>query len=119
MGSEHSPEGIPQSLEGRELHPSTADELKEAMTSIVDYRGDVTLILKSGNHVVGYAFDREERMGVLCVRMYVQGQVEAQKVKYQDVEKIVFSGEDTAFGRSWEDWAKKWKNSDPKKENDP
>ena len=30
-----------------------------------------------------------------------------------EIAGIVFSGEDTAFGRSWEDWAQKWKKPEP------
>ena len=29
-------------------------------------------------------------------------------MNYHDIAEVEFSGEDTAFGRSWEDWAQKW-----------
>jgi len=40
--------------------------------------------------------------------MYLAGQSEPCVVKSHDIAIVEFSGEDTAFGRSWEDWAKKW-----------
>jgi hypothetical protein len=40
--------------------------------------------------------------------MYLANQPEPFIVKCRDIAEVEFSGEDTAFGRSWEDWAKKW-----------
>ena len=41
------------SLEGRVFRPSSAAELAEAVELAFDYRGDVTLVLTSGEAVVG------------------------------------------------------------------
>ena len=52
--------------------PPLADEqeLCKALESAFDYRGDVTLTLKSGETVVGYIFDR--RTGRTLVDSYVR-----------------------------------------------
>ena len=82
--------------------------LREVIGHACDYRGDVTIHLKSGEQVIGYVFDRKEDVSEPYVKIFLANQSEASTVKYQDIHELEFSGEDTAFGRSWEDWAKKW-----------
>ncbi|MDR4495448.1 MAG: hypothetical protein R3B74_13750 [Nitrospirales bacterium] len=79
---------------------------------VVDYRGDVTIRLQSGKRVTGYVFDCHERTDDPYLRLFVENCSDPQVVSYAEIQEISFSGEDTAFGRSWEDWAKKW-SKDP------
>jgi hypothetical protein len=74
-----------------------------------NYRGDVTLQLKTGEQVIGYIFDRHETDSQAYVKLYLPSSRDPHRVFYQEIAKVIFSGEDTAFGRSWEDWAQKWK----------
>ncbi len=82
------------------------------MSRACDYRGDVTLHLNSGEQVCGYVFDRQEGNPHLQIKMFVANQIDPSIVKCQDIVEVEFSGEDTAFGRSWEDWARKWQKPD-------
>ena len=109
MGSDISSNGNPQSWEGRCIRPSDEKELYEAMSLAFDYRGDVTIQLKTGEQVTGYVFDRHEDLPQPYVKLFLSNQTEPHIVSYQEIAGVVFSGEDTAFGRSWEDWAQKWK----------
>ena len=98
----------PPSWEGHRFQPETELALREAIKRACDYRGDVTIHLKAGERVSGYVFDRQEENPHPHLKMYLANQQEQVKVKYQDIAEVEFSGEDTAFGRSWDDWAKKW-----------
>lgn len=107
--SEHQASGgHPPSWEGHRLQPDTEAGLREAIECACDYRGDVTIHLKTGGQVSGYVFDRQEGTLQPHIKIYLANQSDPSSVKYQDIAEIEFSGEDTAFGRSWEDWAKKW-----------
>jgi hypothetical protein len=55
----HSKEGVAGSLEGRVFQPASFAELAEAVELAFDYRGDVTVSLKSGESLFGYLFNRQ------------------------------------------------------------
>lgn len=109
MESVVSSKDSPQSWEGRHLKPSNNKELHEALMHAFDYRGDVTIHLKTGEQVIGFVFDRQEEAPQPYIKLFLPEGHEPRMVLFQDITGIVFSGEDTAFGKSWEDWAKKWK----------
>ncbi len=97
-----------QSFEGMVFRPADKQELSYVMKVAFDYRGDVTIRLQSGQQVTGYVFDCQDRTDNPFLRIFVENCPDPQTVPYAEIHEIVFSGEDTAFGRSWEDWAKKW-----------
>lgn len=96
----------PVRLQGRVFRPATPAELAEAVELAFDYRGDVTLVLKSGEEIVGYLFNREANGPVPRLSIFpVSGA--AREIPYADVVSIAFTGEDTASGKSWEAWIAK------------
>ena len=101
-------DGHPPSWEGYRLQADDEAALKEAIGHACDYRGDMTIHLKTGEQVIGFVFARQEGIPHPYLKIFLENQSEPSMVKYQDIAEVEFSGEDTAFGRSWEDWAKKW-----------
>lgn len=101
-------ESHPKSWEGHRLRTDTNPALREAMQLASDYRGDVTIHLKTGEKVIGYVFDRQEEIPQPYIKLFLTDQAEPIIVKYHEIAEVEFSGEDMAFGRSWEDWAQKW-----------
>ena len=95
------------SLEHTSIAPKTQAELCHAIDLAFDYRGDVTLGLKSGEPVVGYLYARRSDGPDPVVELYLDGKQEKCVVRYGDISTIHFSGEDTAVGKSWEAWLKK------------
>jgi hypothetical protein len=73
------------------------------ISEVVDFRGDVTLNLKSGDKVEGYVFNKSES----ALELYKKEDIEASFVLLKDIESISFSGKDTAKGKSFEDWQAK------------
>lgn len=94
-------------LEGKSLNPQNTDELKEAIRLAFDYRGDVTLHLKDTTQVEGFVFNHDPVAGT--IQLFVKQGKESvpQSLRYDQVAAITFSGEDVAFGKSWEDWQAK------------
>jgi len=108
MSAQNSSDSHPQSWEGSRLQPTNDAELQDALGRACDYRGDVTIHLKTGEQVIGYVFDRQEEASHPFVKVFLANQSDPSIIKCRDIAQVEFSGEDTAFGRSWEDWAQKW-----------
>ncbi len=100
----HTPEHT--QVEGKVFRPATPAELAEAVELAFDYRGDVTLALKSGEQVVGYIFNRVAAGPKPLLELFPTSGGQ-RKVLYAEIASIAFSGEDTASGKSWEAWATK------------
>jgi len=105
-------------VEGTEHHkiegwvPDLASEaeLRDALEKAFDYRGDVTITRKGGNRVEGYIFDRRNgaTLAESVVRLIPQNSHEKITIPYSDIAALAFSGRDTAAGKSWEAWVKKY-----------
>ncbi len=107
----HSSREESGSLEGRVFRPASISELAESVELAFDYRGDITLQLKSGESVTGYVFNRDASGSTPYLELFPEGRSDVRKVLYAEVLSIAFTGEDTASGKSWETWIAK-KESD-------
>jgi hypothetical protein len=98
-----------ENLQGRAWAAATDDELREGLEKAFDYRGDVTVTRKDGSAVEGYVFDRRAgaTLADSCVRLMPKtgGKV---SIPYSDIAGLSFSGRDTAAGKSWEAWVRKY-----------
>ncbi|MFO0705784.1 MAG: hypothetical protein U0412_02930 [Nitrospira sp.] len=95
------------SLEGRVFRPASPAETAEAIEFAFDYRGDVTLELRSGETIAGYIYNRQAAGPQPTLDMYPSDSLAPKTIPYQMVVSIAFTGEDTANGKSWEAWASK------------
>ncbi len=95
------------SLEGRMFKPGSAQEIAEAVELALDYRGDVTLELASGESIAGYLFNRDAGGGDPWVEIFPADDPSPRKIPYGVIVMIAFTGEDTANGKSWEAWVSK------------
>jgi len=99
--------GADGSLEGRVFRPSSVEEIAEAVELALDYRGDVTLGLLSGEFIVGYLFSRQAKGETPSCEFFPQDKSVPRTIPYSEIASIAFTGEDTASGKSWEAWASK------------
>lgn len=100
-----------ENLEGHVPPLATDDDLRAALEKAFDYRGDVTVTRKDGTTVEGYVFDRHSTSPSLkdCyVRLYPKDSSDKLKILYSDIAALAFTGRDTAAGKSWETWVKKY-----------
>lgn len=85
-------------------------EIMAALEKAFDYRGDVTLTLKDGRVINGYIFDRRtgETLDGSIVRMIPADQRTKISVPYSEIAALAFSGRDSAHGKSFEAWVRKY-----------
>ncbi len=97
-------------LEGRAFENVTEEELREALEQAFDYRGDVTITKRDGARIEGYIFDRKTASTLQDseVRLFPKGSDEKIAISYADICGLAFTGRDTAAGKSWEAWVKKY-----------
>jgi transcriptional antiterminator Rof (Rho-off) len=103
----HDVDNVAGSLEGRVFRPASFAELAEAVELAFDYRGDVTITLKSGESLAGYLFNRQVSGSESSLELFPSDSSIAQKIRYDQIATIAFTGEDTATGKSWETWISK------------
>ncbi len=88
--------------QGVEIYSSDKD-FGAGIKAAVDYRGDITVELKTGNTIEGYLFN----VGQNSLDLFPKQSPRKESILILDIKKIHFSGQDTAKGKSWEDWVKK------------
>ncbi len=93
---------------GTEVKPATTAERESAAERAFDYRGDVTLHLTDGRVVEGYLFDRKLDGDASCVRIMPSEGSGRETILLNKISRVVFSGRDTAAGKSWETWVTKY-----------
>jgi hypothetical protein len=99
-----------EQIEGWIPELATEAELRGALEAAFDYRGDVTITRKDGSRVEGYVFDRRNgiTLGESVVRLIPQNSSQKISIPYSDIAALAFSGRDTAAGKSWEAWVRKY-----------
>src|ERR1022692_1044418 len=99
-----------ENLQGWIPQLATEADIRAVIEKAFDYRGDVTITRKDGSGVTGYLFDR--RMGPTLansvVRLMLAASNERPAIPYSEIAAIAFTGRDTAAGKSYEAWVKKY-----------
>jgi hypothetical protein len=99
-----------EQLEGWIPQLASEAEIRAALEKAFDYRGDVTITRKDGSKIEGYLFDRRTAATLRdsIVRLYPKNANEKISICYADIAALAFTGRDTAAGKSWEAWMKKY-----------
>lgn len=97
-------------VEGWVPELTTQDDLRAALEEAFDYRGDVTITRKDGSRVEGYVFDRRSGASLAesVVRVIPQDGSGKVAIPYSDIAGLAFTGRDTAAGKSWQAWVRKY-----------
>jgi hypothetical protein len=109
-----------ENLEGWIPSVANEEDLRQALEKAFDYRGDITITRKDGSKIEGYLFDRRTGKSLTDsqVRLYPKNSNEKVSIPYSDIAALVFTGRDTAAGRSWEAWMKKYSEKKARGEKD-
>ena len=101
-GSKH------ENLEGWVPDLASDNDLKDALEKAFDYRGDVTITLKSGEKIEAFIFNRHTgaTLAESWVQYFAPNAAGKQKVAYGQIASLDFTGKDRAAGKHWEDWLK-------------
>ena len=103
-----------ENLEGWIPELATDAEVREALEKAFDYRGDVTVTRRDGTTIEGYLYDRrseatlEASLNRIIPTPKPGVPVERQMVSYADIAAVQFSGRDTAAGKTFDAWIKKY-----------
>ncbi len=115
---EHAAGRERENLEGWIPELASDSEVRDALEKAFDYRGDVTITCKDGSVVEGYLYDRRSAATLTdsVVRLMpappkgapAGASTQRRNIPYSDVAALKFSGRDTAAGRTFEAWVKKY-----------
>jgi hypothetical protein len=99
-----------EQLEGWIPDLASEEECRIALEKAFDYRGDITITRKDGSQIEGYLFDRRsaQTLADSVVRLFPKDSNEKVSISYADIAALAFTGRDTAAGKSWEAWMKKY-----------
>src|SRR5208337_1708002 len=97
---------------------ATEADIRAVIEKAFDYRGDVTITRKNkdkdaskdGSEITGYLFDRRigPTLADSVVRLMLPNSSERPAIPYSEIAAIAFTGRDTAAGKSYEAWVKKY-----------
>ncbi|MGC2744418.1 MAG: hypothetical protein WA672_14685 [Candidatus Angelobacter sp.] len=99
-----------EKLEGWVPELANEEETRQALEKAFDYRGDVTITCKNGSKVEGYIFDRRtgKTLADSAVRLFPKDADQKISIPYSEIAALAFSGRDTAAGKSFEAWVRKY-----------
>jgi hypothetical protein len=99
-----------EQLEGWVPQLATDEEVREALEKAFDYRGDITITRKDGSQVQGYLFDRRNGLTLASshVRIIPTGDATKLSIAYSEIAALAFTGRDTAAGKTFDAWVKKY-----------
>jgi hypothetical protein len=99
-----------EKLEGWVPELAGEEETRQALEKAFDYRGDVTITRKDGSKVEGYVFDRRtgKSLADSAVRLFPKDSDKKISIPYSDIAALAFTGRDTAAGKSFEAWVRKY-----------
>src|SRR5205085_8063862 len=99
-----------ENVEGWVPELASEADLRQALEKAFDYRGDITLTLTDGSKLEGYCFDRRTGASLAdsFVRLIPKDSPRKVAIAYSQIAGLAFSGRDTAAGRSWEAWVRKY-----------
>jgi len=105
-----------ENLQGWIPQLASEADVRAVIEKAFDYRGDVTITRTNGSDVTGYLFDR--RIGPTLADSVVRLMLANGKgndsdndrpaIPYSEIASIAFTGRDTAAGKSYEAWVKKY-----------
>jgi hypothetical protein len=99
-----------EKLEGWVPELAGEEEVRQALEKAFDYRGDVTITRKDGSKIEGYIFDRRtgKTLADSAVRLFPKDADQKISIPYSEIAALAFSGRDTAAGKSFEAWVRKY-----------
>lgn len=120
--SDHNPNAAPpdnlevvpgtarENLQGWIPELATETDIRAVIEKAFDYRGDVTVTRKDNSQITGYLFDRRvgKTLNDSVIRLMLATSNERPAIPYSDIAGIAFTGRDTAAGKSYEAWVRKY-----------
>ncbi len=99
-----------EQLEGWVPELASDEDVREALEKAFDYRGDITVTRKDGTKVEGYLYDRRtgKTLADSVVRIMPSDRGSRVNLAYSEIAALAFTGRDTAAGKTFDAWVKKY-----------
>jgi len=99
-----------ENLQGWIPELATEADVRAVIEKAFDYRGDVTVTRKDNSQLTGYLFDRRigKNLNDSFIRLILETGKDRPAIPYSEIAAIAFTGRDTAAGKSYEAWVKKY-----------
>ena len=97
----------PASLEGWAPVIGSDTPLARVVDLAFDYRGNVTVDRRDGSRIEGYLFNRDAGGRDPFLQLFDLDGEGPITIRYAEVAQIVFSGRDTAAGKSYAAWVRR------------
>jgi hypothetical protein len=99
-----------ENLQGWIPEMATDADIRAVIEKAFDYRGDVTITRRNGAELTGYLFDRRagKTLADSFIRLMLAGSNDRPSITYSEIARIAFTGRDTAAGKTYEAWVKKY-----------
>lgn len=99
-----------ENLQGWIPDLATEADIRAVIEKAFDYRGDVTVSRKEGSQITGYLFDRRvgKTLDDSVIRLMLADSNQRPSIPYSEIAALAFTGRDTAAGKSYEAWVKKY-----------
>ena len=98
------------SLQGMAATREDRAALLDALEKAFDYRGDCTIVTTDGRSIMGYIFDRRRGASLeeSSVRMMTPESDTPERITFDEIERVEFSGKDAAHGKTFDRWVQKY-----------
>ena len=99
-----------ENLQGWIPQLATEADIRAVIEKAFDYRGDITVTRKNGSSITGYLFDRRigSTLDNSAIRLMLSTGNERPSIPYSEIAGLAFTGRDTAAGKSYEAWVRKY-----------
>jgi hypothetical protein len=99
-----------ENLQGWIPQLASEADVRAVIEKAFDYRGDVTVTRRDGSQITGYLFDRRigKTLHNSVIRLMLSTSNERPAITYSEIHGIAFTGRDTAAGKTYEAWVKKY-----------
>ena len=85
--------------------------LEEMVEIAFDYRGDVSILLRDEDDLVGYLANRsisQQAPAESWIEVFPAAGRARRRISLAAIRGLILSGKDVASGKSWESWLKKY-----------
>ena len=93
-----------KSLEGWIPEPGGDLTISRIIDMAYDYRGNTTIRKTDGTETVGYIFNRNGNGDDSLIEYFDESGAGPFSLPYSQIDNILFTGKDTAAGKSYEAW---------------
>jgi hypothetical protein len=94
-------------LEGWVPEIGTQLTLAQVIDLAFDYRGNTTVVKIDGTEIEGYIFNRVSEGPEPFIQMFDRDGHGPLRIPYGEIRNVLFTGKDTASGKSWEAWVER------------